>query len=140
MPRELTTNLPRRQAGDKRLATKKIKESKARGINKDSGFAVIATGGKQYLVSAGNKIRIEKIKGGLKEGDSLTFDKVLLRDNGKETVVGDPYISDARVDAKLLKIGRAKKINVVHYKAKSRYYKKYGHRQPFFEVEITEIF
>jgi large subunit ribosomal protein L21 len=107
--------------------------------NASTGFAVIATGGKQYKASLGESIKIEKLKGEYAEGDSLSFDKVLLVDNGTETTLGTPYVSGAKVEGKLTKIGRAQKVIVVKYKQKSRYYKKNGHRQPFFQVEITGI-
>lgn len=102
-------------------------------------FAVIKTGGKQYKVSVGESLNIEKITGEFKEGDKITFDKVLLVDNGKDTTIGTPYIGGAKVEAVLEKIGRAKKVIVIKYKQKSRYYKKNGHRQPFFKVKIAAI-
>lgn len=102
-------------------------------------FAVIKTGGKQYKVSVGESLNIEKIIGEYKEGDKIIFDKVLLVDNGKDTTIGTPYINGAKVEAVLEKIGRAKKVLVIKYKQKSRYYKKNGHRQPFFKVKIAAI-
>ena len=102
-------------------------------------FAVIQTGGKQYTVSKGDVITIEKLSDEHKEGDSVVFDKVLLWDNGKDTVIGTPYISKAQVKATITKIGRAAKVNVIKYKQKSRYFKKNGHRQPFFKVKIDSI-
>lgn len=102
-------------------------------------FAVIQTGGKQYKVSAGDSLRIEKITGEYKEGDVVTFDKVLLVDNGKDTTIGTPYITGAKVMATITEIGRGKKIEVVKYKAKSRYFKLRGHRQPYFKVKIESI-
>lgn len=102
-------------------------------------FAIIETGGKQYKVSAGDTIKIEKISGDFKEGDTITFDKILLVDNGSDTTIGTPYIPDARVSAKLLEIGRAPKVTVIHYKHKSRYFKKAGHRQPFFKIKIEAL-
>lgn len=102
-------------------------------------FAVIKTGGKQYKVSVGESLNIEKITGEFKEGDKITFDKVLLVDNEKDTTIGTPYIDGAKVEAVLEKIGRAKKVTVIKYKQKSRYYKKNGHRQPFFKVKIMAI-
>lgn len=102
-------------------------------------FAVIATGGKQYKVSVGDVLNIEKIKGEHKEGDKLTFDKVLLVDDGSNATIGTPYIDGAKVEAELSQIGRAPKINVVKYKQKSRYFKKKGHRQPFFRIKITGL-
>ena len=102
-------------------------------------FAVIQTGGKQYKVSLGDIVSIEKIKGDHKEGDTVTFDKVLMVDNGKDTTIGTPYIPGAAVTAKIKEIGKAKKVLVMKYKAKSRYTKTKGHRQPFFKVEITKF-
>lgn len=103
-------------------------------------FAVIKTGGKQYKVSVGESVNIEKMLGEHKEGDKITFDKVLLVDNGKDTTtIGTPYINGAKVEAVLEKIGRAKKVLVIKYKQKSRYYKKNGHRQPYFQVKISAI-
>ena len=102
-------------------------------------FAVIQTGGKQYKVSVGDDLRIEKLAGVFKEGDKITFDKVLLVDNGKDTTIGVPYIDRAKVRATLKEIGRSKKISVIRFKSKSRYFKKKGHRQPFFKVKIESI-
>jgi len=102
-------------------------------------FAVIHTGGKQYKVSAGGFVSIEKITGTYKKGDKLTFDKVLLVDDGKDTTIGTPYIKGAKVEAEIVEIGRTRKVMVVKYKQKSRYLKRNGHRQPFFKVKITSI-
>jgi large subunit ribosomal protein L21 len=102
-------------------------------------FAIIQTGGKQYLVGEGTTLKIESIKGAHKVGDKLEFADVLLRDNGKETVLGEPFIAGAKVQAEIKKIARAKKVTVIKYKAKSNYFKKRGHRQPFFEVQITKL-
>ena len=102
-------------------------------------FAVIQTGGKQYKVSKDSLITIEKIKGEYNLGDKLSFDKVLLVDDGKNTTIGTPYIKDASVDGEIVSIGRARKILVQKYKQKSRYLKRNGHRQPFFKVKITSI-
>jgi large subunit ribosomal protein L21 len=102
-------------------------------------FAIIETGGKQYMVSEGDTVKIEKISGEFKAGDSVTFDKVLLVDNGQDTTIGAPYIPGAKVQAEIKKIDRAKKVTVIKYKAKSNYFKKRGHRQPFFEVKITGL-
>ena len=102
-------------------------------------FAVIETGGKQYKVSKGDVITIEKMKGDFKDGDKLTFDKVLMVDDGKDATIGTPYIETAKVEWVLKEIGKAKKIEVVKYKAKSRYFKRRGHRQPYFKVEISDI-
>jgi large subunit ribosomal protein L21 len=100
-------------------------------------FAVIKTGGKQYLVSPGDKIKIEKID--VKEGKEVNFDQVLLLAKGKTIKIGTPLVKGAKVKAKVLKQDRAKKVIVFKYKAKKRYQKKKGHRQPFSQVEILKI-
>jgi len=105
-------------------------------------FAVIKTGGKQYKVSKDTIVNIEKLKTKdveYKKGDKVSFDKVLLVDDGKNTTIGTPFIDGAKVDGEIMAIGRAKKILVVKYKQKSRYLKRNGHRQPFFKVKITSI-
>jgi large subunit ribosomal protein L21 len=102
-------------------------------------FAVVQTGGKQYKVSKGTVVSIEKMAGEYQKGDKVSFDKVLLVDDGKNTTIGTPYISGAKVEGELVEIGRARKILVVKYKQKSRYLRRNGHRQPFFKVKITEI-
>jgi len=102
-------------------------------------FAVIKTGGKQYKVSKGDVLKIEKLMDGQKEGDKVVFDQVLLVDNGKDTTIGTPTIPGAKVEAKILEIGKNDTVTVIHYKQKSRYFKKNGHRQPYFKIEITSI-
>ncbi|MFZ2620975.1 MAG: 50S ribosomal protein L21 [Minisyncoccia bacterium] len=102
-------------------------------------FAVIATGGKQYKVSKGTILKIEKIKGDFKVGDKIVFDKVLLVEAGSDTTIGTPYITKASVESTLEEVGRNKTVEVVKYKQKSRYYKKNGHRQPWFKVRISGI-
>lgn len=102
-----------------------------------STLAVIRTGGKQYLVSPRQKLKVEKLNA--PEGSEVRFEEVLLRSDGNTTAVGQPLVKDASVKAKVLKQGRAKKIIVFRYHSKTRYRKKKGHRQPFSEVEITAI-
>ncbi|MES2436861.1 MAG: 50S ribosomal protein L21 [Patescibacteria group bacterium] len=102
-------------------------------------FAVIQTGGKQYKVSAGDTITIEKLIGDFKAGDTITFNDVLLTDSGSDTKFGSPFIGGAKVVGELVQIGRAQKVTVIKYKQKSRYFKKNGHRQPFFKVKISSI-
>lgn len=102
-------------------------------------FAVIATGGKQYRVSVGDTITIEKFKEESKKGDAVSFDKVLLVDNGSDTTIGTPYIDGASVAGEVAVVGRAPKVTVIKYKQKSRYMKKNGHRQPYIKVKITAI-
>lgn len=110
-------------------------------------FAIIQTGGKQYVVAEGDTVRIEKLKGPLTGkgyatyavGDKVVFDHVLLVDNGSDTTVGMPFIDGAKVSAEVTKVSRAPKVTVIKYKAKSNYFKKRGHRQPFFEVKIIKL-
>ncbi len=102
-------------------------------------FAVIQTGGKQYKVAPGDTISIEKISDDLKVGDKVTFDQVLLVNNGDKTLVGAPLVSGASVQGTLTDQGRGKKVIVIRYRQKSRYFKKNGHRQPFMKVTIDAI-
>ena len=107
-------------------------------------FAVIKTGGKQYVVAPGDVVTIEKLGRGaatqdLKKGDTVTFADVLLKDNGKDTTIGAPTISGASVTGTVQTVGRAKKVEVVKYKAKSRYLKRRGHKQPNIKVKIDKI-
>ncbi|MDO8518501.1 MAG: 50S ribosomal protein L21 [bacterium] len=102
-------------------------------------FAIIETGGKQYLVSEGDTLKIEKMAGAHVVGGSVAFEKVLLHEKGSDTTIGVPYIKGAKVSAEIKKISRAKKVVVIKYKAKSNYFKKRGHRQPYFEVQITKL-
>ncbi len=107
-------------------------------------IAVIKTGGKQYVVAPGATVTIEKLGRGsltqvLAKGDTVTFDEVLMTDNGNETVIGVPQIKGATVTGTVQIVGRAKKVEVVKYKAKSRYLKRRGHRQPFVKVKIDTI-
>ncbi|HEY4473745.1 MAG TPA: 50S ribosomal protein L21 [Candidatus Paceibacterota bacterium] len=99
-------------------------------------IAVIKTGGKQYLVTEGETITIEKL--GSAEGSAVSFE-VLLTDDGATTEVGTPLVSGAKIEGTVVSEGKAKKLTVVKYKAKSRYFKKRGHRQPFTKVRIDSI-
>jgi len=102
-------------------------------------FAIIETGGKQYKISEGDSIKIEKLFGENKEGDKVTFDKVLLVDDGKSTKIGTPYIKGAKVEAVFEEDGRSKKVRVIRFRAKSRHFVKKGHRQPFTKVKIAKV-
>ena len=99
-------------------------------------YAIIETGGKQYTVEAGDKIRVEKLD--VKEGDKVTFDKVLFV-SGDDAKIGAPYVEGAKVEAKVLAQGKSKKVVVYKYKAKKNERKKNGHRQPYTLVEISGI-
>ena len=103
-----------------------------------NNFAVIETGGKQYCIGENDLITIEKLDE-CEEGKTITFDKVLLVDDGVETNVGSPYVSNKKVTGVVEKIGRQKKISVMRFRAKSNYRRHYGHRQPFCSVRIQKI-
>ena len=122
-----------------KTTTKKPTTSKAKAKVSADAFAVIKTGGKQYRVSVGESIKIEKMKGEFKKGDKVVFDEVLLTDDGKNTVIGTPFIDGAKVQGTIDVVGRLPKILVIKYKQKSRYMKKNGHRQPYFKVIINSI-
>lgn len=123
---------------------KKAAKTVAEKTEKTGGFAIIETGGKQYKVAVGDTIKVEKINGPkgkeMKEGEVVVFNKVLLIDNGVDTTdIGTPYVEGAKVAGTLVQIGRDPKVTVIKYKQKSRYFKKNGHRQPFFKVKIDQI-
>ncbi len=101
-------------------------------------FAVLETGGKQYLVKPSSIIRIERIEKP-KKGDSVNFDKVLLLGDEKDVKLGDPYIKGAKIPGKLVKEGRYKKITHLRYHSKTRHQTKKGHRQIFTEVVIGDF-
>ena len=100
-------------------------------------YAVIVTGGKQYKVSEGDTLFIEKLTA--EEGEAVTFDQVLMVGDGENVTVGAPAVAGATVEAKVLKNGKAKKIYVFKMKRKKNYRRKKGHRQPFTKIEITKI-
>ena len=99
-------------------------------------YAIIATGGKQYKVAEGDIIRVEKL--GVEAGQEVTFDQVLVVNNG-EVKVGNPTVSGASVTATVVGDGKAKKVIVYKYKRKTGYHKKNGHRQQFTQVKIEKI-
>ncbi len=102
-------------------------------------FAVIQTGGKQYKVAEGDEIAVEKIKGDYKVGDKITIESVVLKDDGKTTEIGSPYINGSTVEATITESDKLAKVMVVRYRAKSRYHKRNGHRQPFMSLKIESI-
>lgn len=101
-------------------------------------FAIIKTGGKQYKVSAGDVVIIEKLGENLK-GNKVTFDEVLLVDRDGEVTIGTPTVAGAKVSAEVIDEGLGKKISVIHYKAKIRHQKISGHRQSFTKVKIDSV-
>ena len=99
-------------------------------------YAIIATGGKQYKVSEGDIIKVEKL--GVEAGETVTFDHVLAV-NSDKLVVGNPTVDKANVTATVIEEGKNKKVIVYRYKRKSGYHKKNGHRQPYTKVKIEKI-
>ena len=99
--------------------------------------AVIVTGGKQYTVSEGDVLYVEKL--GAEVDATVKFDQVLAVLDGENTEIGAPVVEGAAVEAKVVKNGKGKKITVLKYKAKKNEKKKIGHRQPYTKVEITKI-
>lgn len=100
-------------------------------------YAVIETGGKQYKVSEGDVIYVEKLD--VEAGADIAFDKVLLIGEGSNVKVGAPVVDGVSVAGKVIKNDKAKKVVVYKYKPKKGYHKKQGHRQPYTKVEITKI-
>lgn len=99
-------------------------------------YAIIATGGKQYKVAEGDVINVEKL--GVEAGNTVTFDQVLVVNNGSLTV-GNPTVAGATVSATVVEEGRGKKVIVYKYKRKTGYHKKNGHRQAYTKVKIDKI-
>jgi len=100
-------------------------------------FAIVETGGKQYKVSPGTKLKVEKLEA--EAGANLTLDKVLLVADGEEVKLGTPYMEGAKVEARVLSQGRHDKKIVFKYHSKTRYKKKKGHRQPYTELEVVSV-
>ncbi|MCX6799970.1 MAG: 50S ribosomal protein L21 [Candidatus Falkowbacteria bacterium] len=104
----------------------------------DSKIAVIKTGGKQYRVSLGTKLKVEKLDAKIE--DKLHFDTLLISSmDGTDLDLGLPFLETKRVEGKILSHGKADKVAVVKYKNKTRYKRNVGHRQPYSEIEITKI-
>ena len=99
--------------------------------------AIIVTGGKQYKVSEGDVIYIEKLDN--EAGDTVKFEQVLAIIDGEKATFGTPVVEGASVEAKIVKNGKGKKITILRYKAKKNEKKKIGHRQPYTKVQITKI-
>lgn len=101
-------------------------------------YAIIKTGGKQYKVSEGDVIRVEKL--GVAAGEAVVFDEVLLVSNNGELTVGNPVVANAKVEATVTAEGKGKKVTIFKFKPKNNgYKKKQGHRQPFTAVKIEKI-
>lgn len=101
-------------------------------------FAVIKTGGKQFIVREGQELKVEKLL--MEAGSSVEFDALLVSDTeGSNVAIGTPIVSGAKVKAKVLETDRDKKISIIKYKPKSRYRRNVGHRQPFTRIMIEKI-
>ncbi len=101
-------------------------------------YAVIKTGGKQFKVSEGDFLRVEKLDA--EAGQTITFEEVLLVSDGNGNLkVGSPVVQNAKVEAQVIEQGKAKKIIVFKYKKRKNYRKKQGHRQPYTQIKITKI-
>ena len=100
-------------------------------------YAIIETGGKQYKVTEGDTLFIEKLP--VEAGDTVTFDKVLAVLDGENTTFGTPVVEGASVEATVVKNGKGKKIRIFKYNAKKGYRKRQGHRQPYTKVTIGKI-
>ncbi len=99
-------------------------------------YAVIKTGGKQYKVAQGDRLKVEKLPAGV--GETVTFDQVLLV-GGESLKIGAPLVAGAKVEAKVVAQERSKKIIVFKFRRRKNYRRKNGHRQPFTALEITGI-
>ena len=100
-----------------------------------NNFAVIKTGGKQYIVAPGDVLDVELLDGEYNEGDTVTFDEVLM----KGTTVGTPTVSGASVKATYQGLKKGKKLSIMRFKSKSNFYRKVGHRQKYATVKIDSI-
>ena len=101
-------------------------------------LAIIKTGGKQYKVAAGDKIKVEKLDNAV--GEQIKFETLLVSSkDGKDLLLGDPILNDKSVEGKILEQDRDKKVSVIKFKNKTRYKRNYGHRQPFSLVEIVSV-
>lgn len=100
-------------------------------------FAVIKTGGKQYRVSQGDKLRVETLQAD--EGASVNLDQILMVGEGDKVTVGAPTVAGASVTAKVLSHGRGKKVDIVKFRRRKHYRRQMGHRQNYTELEITGV-
>ena len=100
-------------------------------------YAVFKSGGKQYRVSKGEKLKLEKLEANV--GKKVVFDQVLSVGEGKDINIGTPYLADAIVEAKVIDEGKDKKIEVVKFKRRKNYKRNFGHRQHYSLIEVTNI-
>ena len=100
-------------------------------------YAVIKTGGKQYRVSEGETLKIEKLE--VEPGKKVTFNEVLMIADGENVQIGSPLVDKASVEAKVISQGKGKKVNILKFKRRKQFMKKQGHRQLFTEIQIGKI-
>lgn len=100
-------------------------------------YAIVATGGKQYRVTEGEKLRVEKLTA--EAGDTIELDKVLLVGEGEEVKIGAPYVEGAKVTATVAANGRGDKVKIIKFRRRKHHRKQMGHRQSYTEIEITGI-
>ena len=123
----------------KKAVSKKVAKKAPAKKEITGEFAIIETGGKQYMVSVGDLVDVELLGKDMKEGDKVEFDKVLMVDDGKDTTIGMPYIEGAKVKGSYVGLEKGKKIHIVRYKAKSNRDRRIGHRQKYSRVKIEAI-
>ncbi len=100
-------------------------------------YAIVKTGGKQYQVSEGDVLYIEKLD--IADGEKVVFEEILVVSKDGDVLVGTPVVEGAKVEGTVLKQGKGKKVIVFKYKPKKDYRKKQGHRQPYTKVQIDKI-
>ena len=100
-------------------------------------YAVIATGGKQYRVTEGETLKVEKLAG--EEGSEVELDQVLMIADGDKLSIGTPELDKSSVKAKVISHGRGKKVTIIKFRRRKHHRKQMGHRQSFTEIEITDI-
>lgn len=134
---EVKTSLKKIKKSEPEKAEKKETKVKDKKVEKSADFAVIRTGGKQYIVRNGEKLKIEKLE--IEEGKTVKFEDVLLVKKGSDVKIGDPKVSGADIEAKVISQTKGDKIIVFKYKKRKNYRRKQGHRQKLTEVEIVKI-
>jgi len=100
-------------------------------------YAIVATGGKQYRVKEGEKLRVEKLSAEV--GDTVELDKILMVGEGDDVKIGAPYLEGAKVTATVAANGRGDKVKIVKFRRRKHYRREMGHRQSYTEIEITGI-
>jgi large subunit ribosomal protein L21 len=117
--------------------TSSYKELGEQDYRRNTMYAVIVTGGKQYKVAEGEYLKIEKLE--VATGESVTFDRVLLVANGDDVNIGAPVVAGATVKAEVISQGRHDKVRIIKFRRRKHHMKRMGHRQWFTEIKITGI-